>query len=92
MLIGLGNLIEDPQRIDLRYKISLNLRSRVQIKSLPNSQELVVIGCLNQNLRREKVLIKQWRSQLVESVVKSTMVSALRGRIIALVVAGVVTK
>ena len=87
MLIGLGNLIEDPQRIDLRYKISLNLRSRVQIKSLPNSQELVVIGCLTLNLRREKVLIHQWRSQLVESVVKTTMVSSLIGRIIALVVA-----
>ena len=28
------------------------LRSRVQIKSPPNSQELVVIGCLTLNLRR----------------------------------------
>ena len=78
MLKGLGNLMEAPQRIGLRYKISLNLRSEVQIESLPNSQELVVIGCLTLNLRKKHVRIHQRRSQLVESVVKSTMVSALR--------------
>ena len=78
MLRGLGHLMEAPKGIGLRYKISLNLRSGVQIKSLPNSQELVVIGCLTLNLRRENVLIHQRRSQLVKSLVKSTMVSALR--------------
>ena len=92
MLRGLGHLMETPQRIGLRYKISLNLRSGVQIKSLPNSQELVVIRCLTLNLRREKVLINQRISHLVENVVKNTMVSALSGRIISLVVERVVTK
>ena len=89
---GNDRLMEVIQRIGLRYKISLNLRSGVQIKSLQNSQELVVIGCLTLNSRREKVLIHQMRSQLVESVARSTMVIALRGRIIALVVERVVTK
>ena len=51
-----------------------------------------MIGCITLNFRREKVLIQQRRRKLVESVVKSTMVSALRGRIIALVVERVVTK
>ena len=88
MLIGLGNLIEDPQRIDLRCKISLNLRSEVQIKSLPNSQELVMIGCVTLNLRRENDLIHKKRIQLMESA----MVSALKGWIISLVVAREVTK
>ena len=79
MLRGLGHLIEAPQRIGLKYKISLNLRSGAQIQSISNSKELVVIGCLTLNLEREKVLIRQRRSQLIESVVKSTMMSALRG-------------
>ena len=80
------------QRIGLRYKTSLNLRTVFLINSLPNSQMLVVIGCLTLNSRREKVLIHQIRSQLVESVVKITMVIALMGWIMALVVERVVTK
>ena len=92
MLREQGHLIEVPQRIGLRYKTSLDLRSRFQIKSLHNLQELVVIGCITLNSRREKVLIHQIRSQLVESVVKITMVIALMGWIIALVVERVVTK
>ena len=46
-------------------------KKRVLIKFLLNSQELVVIGCLTLNSIREKVLINQMRSQLVESVVKT---------------------
>ena len=76
MLRVLGHLMEAPQTIGLRYKIILNLRCGVQIKSLPNSQELVVIGCLTLNLRIENVIIHQRISQLVECVVKSTTVSA----------------
>ena len=91
-LRGLGHLREASERIGLRYKIFLNLRSGVQIKSLPNYQELVVIGCLTLNLRRENVLIHQRISQLVECVVKKSMAIALKGRIIALVVARAVTK
>ena len=74
------------QRIGLRHKTSLNLRSGFLIKSLQNSQELVVIGCLTLNSRREKELINLMKSQLVKSVARSTMVIALRGRIIVLVV------
>ncbi len=85
-------MMEAPQKIGFKYKISLDLRNAVQIKSLPNFQELVVIGCLTLNLRREKVQIHQMRSQLVESVVRNTMMIALRGPIIALVVARVVTR
>ena len=92
MLRGIGHLMEAPQIKGLRYKIGLNLRSRVQIKSLQNFQELVVIGCLTLNLRMEKVLIHQRRSQVVEGEVKRTLMSAFRGRIIALVVDRVVTK
>ena len=84
--------MEAPQIIGLRYKIGLNLTSRVQIMSLQNFQELVLIGCLTLNLRMEKVLIHQRRSQVVEGEVKSTLMSAFRGRIIALVVDRVVTK
>ena len=86
MLRSLGDLIEALQTIGMTYKISLNLRTKDQIKSLRISQDLVVIGCLTINLRREKVLIHQRRSQLVQTVLKSTMVSALRGWIIVLVV------
>ena len=71
---------------------SLYLRSGILIQSLKNSQELVVIGFLTLNSRREKVVTYQMGSQLVESVVKNTMVIALRGRIIALVVERVVTR
>ena len=84
--------MEALQRMGLRYKISLNLRSGVKIRSLENSQKLVVIGSLTLYLRREKVQIHQRRRELVECDVKSSMVSSLRGRIIDLVVATVVTK
>ena len=43
MLRGQGHLMEVHQRIGLRYKTSLNLRSGFEIKSLQNSQDLVVI-------------------------------------------------
>ena len=89
---GLGHSIESSQRIGLIYKININVRSRVQIKSVPNSQYLVVIGFLTLNSKRKKVLIHQIRSQLVESVEKNIMVIALRGRIISLVVERVVTR
>ena len=92
ILRGLCHLMEAPQRISLRYRISLNLRSKVKIKSLHNSKQLLGIGCLTLHFRREKLLIHQKRSQIVESVVKIKMVSALRGLIVALVVERVVTK
>ena len=64
-------MMEAFKGISLRYKISLNLRSGVQIKSLQNSEDLVVIGRQTLNLRREKVLNHQRRRQVVESVVKA---------------------
>ena len=85
-------MMEILQRIGFKYNTILDLRSRFQIKSLLRSQKLVVIGCLTINSRREKVVTYQMGSQLVESVVKNTMVIALRGRIIALVVERVVTR
>ena len=92
MLIGLCNLMEAPQGIGLTYKKILNLISVVQIKSVQNSQELVVIGCLTLNIIRENVLIHRRSIQLVVIVVKITMVSDIRGGIISLVLAKVVTK
>ena len=92
MLKEKGNFMEVLQRIGLEYKTRLNSRSGFLIKTLPNSQELVLIGCLTLNSRRKKVLIHQMRSQLVESVVKITMAIALRGQIIALDVERVVTR
>ena len=89
---GQDHLIEVLQRIGLKYKTSLDLINVFQIKSLPSSQKLVVIECLTLYSRGEKVLNHQSRSQFVESVVKSTMVVTLKGYIIALVVARVVTK
>ena len=80
------------QRIGLRYKTSLDLISRFQVKSLPISQRLVVIGFLTLSSRREKILSHQPGSQLVESVARSTIVIALRGRIISLVVERVGTR
>ncbi|TMX04404.1 hypothetical protein EJD97_008955 [Solanum chilense] len=70
----------------LEIPASLYLRSGFLIKSLSNSQKLVMIGCLVLNSRREKVLIHQMGSQIMESVMKSTMVISLRGQIIALIV------
>ena len=72
------------QRIDMRYKTCLGLRSGFQVKSLPSSKRLVDVGCLTLSSRREKVLIHQPRSQLMESVARSTMV--IKGQIIVLVV------
>ena len=92
ILLGLRHLMEVHQRIGLTYKTSLNLRSGFQIKSIQNSQELVLIGCITLYSIREKVIIHQMRTQRVESIVIITMVICLRGRIIALVVARVVTK
>ena len=86
------SFMELPQRIGLGYKTSLNFGSEFQIKYLPNSQVLVVIGCLTIYSRGEKVLKTKWEANLEECVVKSTTVIALRVRIIALVVARVVTR
>ena len=85
-------MIEVLQIIGFKYNSSLHLRSGFLIKSLLNSQKLMVIGCLTLNSIREKVLIYQMRSQLVETVVKSTTVIVLRGQIIALVVERVITR
>ena len=80
------------QRIGLRYKTSVDLTSGFLIKFIPISLRLVCIGCLTLRLKRERVLFHQSRSELVEIVARSTMVIALRGWIIALVVAIVVTR
>ena len=40
------------QRIGLRYKTSLDLRSGFLVKFLPSSLRLVVIGCLTLSLIR----------------------------------------
>ena len=60
--------------------------------SLQSFQMLVVIGRLTLSSIREKILKNQPRIQLLESVARSTMVIALRGQIIILVVQRVVTK
>ena len=78
MLSEQGNLMKVLQTIGLKYKASLDLRSGFLIKSLQNSQNLVVIGFITLNLRREKVQIHKIESQLVENAVKSTMVISLR--------------
>ena len=67
------------QRIGFRYKKSLGLRSGFQVKFLQSSQRLVLIGCLTLSSRRDKVSIHQPRSQLVESVARSTMVVVKEG-------------
>ena len=54
--------------------------------SLQSFQILVVIGRLTLSSIREKILKNQPRIQLLESVARSTMVIALRGRIIVMVV------
>ena len=73
-------------------KTSLGVRRGLLINFLPNFPRLVMIGCLNLSLKREKVLAHQARSQLVESVARSTMVSALLGWTIALGVARIATR
>ena len=85
-------LIEVLQRIGLRYKTRLDLRSEFQVKSLPSFERLVVIGYLTLNSKRKKVLIHQSRRQLVESVARSTMVIVLRGQKIVLAVVKVGTR
>ena len=86
MLREKDHLMEVLQGIGFRYKTSLGVRSEFQVKFLPNSQRLVVIGCLTLCLWGEKVLIHQPISQLGESMPRNTMVIALRGRTIVLVV------
>ena len=80
------------QRIGLKYKTSLGLRSGFLIKFLLSFQRLCRIGFLTLSLKKEKVLVHQPSSQLVESVARSTMVIVLREQIIVLVVVKVVTR
>ena len=87
MLRGLDNLMEAPQRIYLRYKISLNLRSGVKNQLPTKFPRARPNRVSNPKFKKGKVLIFQERSQLVESVVKSSMVRDVRGRIISLVLA-----
>ena len=91
-LRGQDLMMEVLQKIGLRYKTSLDSRSGFLIKFLPSSLSLVVIGFLTICLRREKVLVYQSRSPLVESVARNTMVIALRGWTIVLVVIKVGTR
>ena len=76
--------------LEIQEKPKFKKRFSNQVPS--EFQELVVIGCLTLNSRREKVLIHKMRSQLVENVVKSTMLISLRGRIFSLVIERVVTR
>ena len=87
-----NNLMEVLQREALRYKTNIGLSRGFIIKCLIIYLRLGMIGCLTLNSRGEKVLVDQLRSQLVESVVKRTMVITLREQIIALVVERVVTR
>ena len=86
MLRGQDLLMEFIQRICLNYKTSLGFRRPFQVKLHQSSKTLVVIGCTTLCSRREEVLIHQPRSQLVKSVARRTMVIALKGQSIALVV------
>ena len=92
MLRGLGHLMKALLRIDLIHKISSKFNKRGSNQFPTEFPRASGDRVPNLNLRREKVLINQTRSQLVDSMVKSTIVSALRGRIIALVVSRMVTK
>ena len=65
-------------------KTGLDLRRNFLIKFLLSFPRLVMIGCLNLSLKREKVLVHQARHQLVESVARSTMVIALLERTIVM--------
>ena len=86
ILRGEDLLMEVLQRIGITYKTNLDLRTGIQVKSHPSSKNIVVIVCLTLNSRREKVQIHQLRSQLVESVARSTMVTAFIGCIIVFIV------
>ena len=80
MLRGKDHMIEVIQRKGLKYKTSLDLRRGFLVKSLSGFWNQEVIGFPTLNSRKEKVLIHQPRIQFVESVVKITMVIALRER------------
>ena len=54
MLRGQNILMNILKRIGLQYKTSLDLRSGFQVKSLPSSQSLVMIGFLTLSSRRER--------------------------------------
>ena len=79
MLRSQYRLREVLQRIGLRYKTSLDLRGGILDRFLPSSLRVVVIGCQTLSLRREKVLVHQPRSQLVECLGRNTIVIALKG-------------
>ena len=89
---GKDLLMEVLQRIGLRYKTSLGLRSRFQVNFLPSSQSLVVIGCLTLSLKTKGILVHEQSSQLGNGVARSIMVIALREWIIVLVLVKVGTK
>ena len=69
----------DSSNNGLEIQDSLYLRRGFLIKFLPSSLRQVVIGCLTVSLRKENLLVHKSRSQLVESVARSTMVIDLRG-------------
>ena len=73
------------QSVGIIFKTSLGLRRGFQVKFLPSSQSLVVIGCLTLSGRRKNVLIHKPRIQIVESVARSTGMITLRGQAIILV-------
>ena len=85
MLKEKNHLMEVLQIIGLKYK-TLYLRNGFLIKFHTISRRLVITRIINGELRRENLVIHQRRKQLVESVIKTTMVVGLRGQIIALVV------
>ena len=72
MLRGQDLLMEVLQRISLRYKTRLGLRSGFLIKYLPSFPRLGMIGCLTITLRREGILVHPTRSLHVPSVEKGT--------------------
>ena len=92
MLRGQDLFMEVLQTIGLIYKTRLDYRRGFLIMFLTSSLRLVVIGCPTIILVREKVLLHQSRSQLVESVARSTMVIFLRERTIVLVMVKVGTR
>ena len=92
MLKGQYILLVVLQRIGLKYKTSIDSGSGFIVKFLLSYLRLVVIGCLTLRLRMEKALVQLLKSQLVENVVKSTMLISLRGRIFSLVIERVVTR
>ena len=63
-----------------------------QIKFLPSYLRLLIVGCLTLILQRERVLVHQPRSQLVESVGRIIMVIASLWQTIALVMERAATR